>query len=255
MDWSNIKAAIYRGNRGILKPVRDIDYVDIDSLIGISRQKDMLLKNTKNFIENKMASHTLLWGERGCGKSSLIKAVFTKFVGNNLRIIEISKDDLVNLADIIDEIRDEKEYRFIIFCDDLSFEDSDISYKYLKVVLEGSIEKTPSNVLIYATSNRRHLIKELKKDNEDTTILDGEIHYGDAVEEKLSLSDRFGLWISFYQGSYSEYLKIIDSYFNGYEVDRSKLHEEAKKFAMLRGSRSGRTAKQFFINYKKALSE
>lgn len=255
MDWSKVRAAIYRKNIDGLKPVFDIDYVDIDSLIGIDLQKEILLKNTQNFLKNKEANHALLWGERGCGKSSLIKAVFTKFSDLNLRIIEISKDDLSNLAIVVDSIRKEKDYKFIIFCDDLSFEDGDFSYKHLKVVLEGSIEKTPENVLLYATSNRRHFVSEFKKESEGTIILDGEIHYSDAVEEKLSLSDRFGLWISFYQGSFKDYLKIVDSYFEGKDIDREKLHFEAKKFAILRGSRSGRTAKQFFINHKELLND
>ncbi|CZE47105.1 ATP-binding protein [Campylobacter geochelonis] len=249
MNWKDTKAAIYRGSRGALKAVDEIDYVDLDSLVGLDRQKAALLENTEKFIKNEGANHALLWGERGCGKSSLAKAVFTKFIPQGLRIIEIGKEDLKALVDILDDIRSES-FKFIIFCDDLSFEKGDDSYKYLKPLLEGSIEKTPSNVLMYATSNRRHIVTEYMSDNQSVEVTTDEIHYKDAVEEHLSLSDRFGLWISFYQGNFSEYLRIVDSYFSEFSGDRELLHEEAKRFCMLRGSRSGRVAKQFYLAFK-----
>lgn len=250
IDWSLNKAAVFRRKIGDLRAVSDVDFVDINSLVGMQKQKEQLLSNTQNFIQGKSANHAILWGARGCGKSSLVKAVFSAFANSGLRLIELKSDELENLTDIIDGIRN-LNYKFIIYCDDLSFESGDRSYKFLKPVLEGSIEKAPSNVIVYATSNRRHLISELKIDNEGTQIGDsGEIHYADAVEEKISLSDRFGLWISFYQGNFDEYLQIVDFYFKDLDVDKQTLHELAKNFSMLRANRSGRTAKQFYLMYK-----
>ena len=153
------------------------------------------------------------------------------------------------IPEIIYEIRD-SSFKFIIFCDDLSFEAGDMSYKFLKPVLEGSIEKAPKNVLVDATSNRRHLISELKSDNDGARVGETELHYSDAVEEKIALSDRFGLWLSFYQGSFTDYLKIVDFYFKDFVGDRAMLHELAKQYAQLRASRSGRTARQFYLSYK-----
>ncbi|ASM38332.1 MAG: ATP-binding protein [Campylobacter sputorum] len=254
MNWDETYAAVYRKSKNALMAVKlcDIDVVNLDDLININEQKEKLLNNTINFINDNGANHALLWGERGCGKSSLVKAVFWKLKDKNLRIIELNKADLENLVDIIDDIRNEK-YKFIIFCDDFSFENSDDSYKFLKPVLEGSIQKAPKNVIIYATSNRRHLVSEQKSDNNDVYVTSGELHYGDSVDEKISLSDRFGLWISFYQGSYDEYINIVKHYFLGYKYDEEELIKNAKSFAMLKGSRSGRTAKQFFIEYKNLL--
>lgn len=249
IDWGMKYAAIYRSTKGMLKPVEDIDFVDIDSLYGLEKQKEILLQNTLNFIDGKGANHVLLWGERGCGKSSLVRAVFTQFYKMGLRIIEIGCEDLKYLGDIIDEIR-KSEFKFIIFCDDLSFENGSNEYKFLKPIMDGSIQKPPKNVLLYATSNRRHLISEFKSENENSQLIDGEIHYSDATQEKISLSDRFGLWVSFYQGNYDEYLKMVDFYFKDYSGDRAKLHDLAKNFATLRASRSGRTAKQFYLTFK-----
>lgn len=268
MDWSKNWVAVFRAKNKNLRAVEkdEIDFVDINALIGLKFQKQELLKNTENFILGNGANHALLWGERGCGKSSLAKAVFTKFFSQNLRVIEIGKDDLENLVDILDEIRREPFY-FIIFCDDLSFEQGDDSYKHLKPLLDGSMQKAPKNVLMYATSNRRHIVSEYMKDNQNIEVTNDEIHYKDAVEERISLSDRFGLQLSFYQGNFEEYLRIVDNYFSNYlnyndvknsdenerenfEKRRENLHNEAKKYAMLRASRSGRTAKQFYLAYK-----
>ena len=250
IEWDKTKAAIYRAKKDILKPIKDenIDPVTLDMLVGIDKQKEQLLENTKNFLLDKPANNVLLWGSRGSGKSSLVKAVFNHFKDDGLRIIEIRKEDLINLLEIVDEIRDEK-YKFIIFCDDLSFSEGDVSYRALKSVLDGSVEIAPKNVIIYATSNRRHLVPEYLKDNIGTEVKNGELHYSDSVEEKISLSDRFGLWISFYQGSQEDFFDIVDSYFKGYEIDKKLLHDEAKKFSASKGgNRSGRCAKQFF-NY------
>ncbi|WP_172200506.1 ATP-binding protein [Campylobacter sp. RM16188] len=252
IDWSLSHAAVFRRRIGALRAVHEIDFVELDNLVGMERQKEQLIANTQNFIDGKEANNAILWGARGCGKSSLVKAVFTKFHNEGLRLIELRSDELEFIVDIIDEVR-RSNYKFIIYCDDLSFEAGDTNYKFLKPILEGSIEKAPKNVLIYATSNRRHLISELKSDNEGTSVTSDEIHYAESVDEKISLSDRFGLWISFYQGSFAEYLKIVDFYFKDYTGDRQMLHELAKNYSALRASRSGRTAKQFYLSYKEKL--
>ena len=246
IDWKTTKAAIYRAKKDALKAVCEIDTITLDNLLNIDEQKNALVENTKKFLNGGGASHALLWGSRGTGKSSLVKAVLNEFFDDGLRLIEFFKEDLGALTDISDEIR-ELPYKFIIFCDDISFQAGDSSYKAIKSVIEGSIELPPKNILVYATSNRRHLMPEFHADNEGTIISQGEIHYSDNVEEKISLSDRFGLWLSFYQGSVEEYLKIVDSYFPSLsDENRAIMREEAKRFAALRASRSGRTAKQFF---------
>lgn len=248
VDWGVYKAAIWRPRKGKLRPIHKIDPITLDELIGIDKQKEILLENTQRFINGLRANHALLWGSRGMGKSALIKALLNHFSNKSLRIIEFSKDDLYELPELTDKLRNSPFY-FIIYCDDLSFEQGDDSYKGLKPILDGSIELPPKNVLIYATSNRRHLVTEFHKDNESTQVSEREIHYSDAIEEKISLSDRFGLWISFYQGSFDEYLKIVDSYFKDYQGDKEALHVKAKEFANIRASRSGRTAKQFFNSF------
>ena len=251
IDWSLNHAAVFRRNFGGLRGVSDIDFIDLNSLVGMQKQKDQLVANTKKFMEGKEANHVILWGSMGCGKSSLVKAVFTSFHNSGLRLIEIKSDELEYIPDIIDTIRN-SNYKFIIYCDDLSFENGDKSYKFLKPVLEGSIEKAPKNVIVYATSNRRHLTSEFKNHNDAVSVdsQTGELHYRDFVEEKISLSDRFGLWISFYQGNFDEYLQIVDFYFKDINADKETLHELAKNYSMLRSSRSGRTARQFYLTYK-----
>ncbi len=248
INWQDTYAAIWRPYRKHLHPVRTIDPVTLDSLIGIERQKKQLIENTNRFIRQQPANNALLWGARGTGKSSLIKAILNHSHPRGLRLIEIYKDDLTILPEIVDEIRN-LAYRFIIFLDDFSFEENDNSYVPLKSVLEGSIEQPPENVLIYATSNRRHLLPEYLQDNLDSRLVDGELHYADAIEERISLSDRFGLWISFHQTNLQNYLKIIDSYFPHYKGNREQLHEAARLFSMSRAARSGRTAKQFYNQY------
>lgn len=252
MDFNKTYAAIYRARKDILKAVVELDEVKLGDLIGIQSQKEALLANTVRFIQNKRFHHALLWGSRGTGKSSLIKAVFNELKEQNLRLVQIDKHDLSALADIIDELRC-LAFKFIIFCDDLSFEKNDESYKFLKPLLEGSIEKVPQNIVLYATSNRRHLLAEYESDNEDAHIINDELHLGDVKEEKLSLSDRFGLWLSFYQENLEHYLQIVDFYFKDYKGDKSLLHSKAKQFASLRASRSPRTAKQFYLSFKDSL--
>lgn len=245
IDWERVSAAIWRSRRGVLRPVTAVDRIRLAELVGIDSQKAELLSNTRRFLSGLPANNALLWGARGTGKSSLVKAVLNELDEQGLRLIEISKDDLRDLPDIVDLIRD-CEQRFIVYCDDFSFEDGDDSYVGLKSVLEGSIETPPDNVLFYATSNRRHLLPEYLGDNQATRVGGGEVHYSDAVEERIALSDRFGLWLSFYQPDFPCYLAIVDSYFPDYAGDRDQLHQAARLFAMARASRSGRTARQFF---------
>ncbi len=248
IDWGDNHAAIWRQYNKQLKPVRQIDPVQLSQLIGIDKQKKEIIRNTERFLAGKPANNSLLWGARGTGKSSLVKAVFNTYRDKLLRLIEVDKVDLVNLPEIIDCIR-ELPYKFIIFCDDLSFDLSDSSYKHLKSVLEGSIEIPPENVLVYATSNRRHLLPEKMSDNSDINIVNGEIHYSDSVEEQISLSDRFGLWIAFYPENLETYLSVVDSLFPEVKGSREELHEAARLFAASRATKSGRTARQFYNYY------
>jgi predicted AAA+ superfamily ATPase len=207
------------------------------------------LHNTQRFLSAEGANNALLWGGKGTGKSSLVKAVFNHYRSQGLRLIQVDRTDLVELPEIVDEIR-ELSHRYIVFCDDLSFDIGEASYRALKSVLDGSIEAPAANVLIYATSNRRHLLPESMSENQEARMVGDDLHLGDTTEEKLALSDRFGLWLSFYPVNWQSYLKIVDSYFPDYSGDRKALHEAAKQFAMARGgSKSGRAAKQFFKAY------
>jgi predicted AAA+ superfamily ATPase len=248
IDWNTTLAAIWRQRKEYLRPVRNVDPIRLPSLLGIDAQKQQLMRNTERFLSGLPANNALLWGARGTGKSSLIKALLNEYHERGLRMIEVDKEDLIYLPEIVDEIRD-LTHRFIIFCDDLSFETGESRYKALKSVLEGSIEQPPENVLLYATSNRRHLLPEYLEDNLDSRLVQGEIHHSEAVEEKISLSDRFGLWLSFYPINNDEYLRIVDSYFTAFAGDRTALHAAALEFAALRASKSGRTARQFYNWY------
>ena len=245
IDWNTTHAAVWRPQQAYLRPVRHVDPICLDDLIGIDHQKEQLRCNTERFLNRYPANNSLLWGARGTGKSSLIKALLNAYHGRGLRLIQVDKSDMINLPEIVDDIR-ELDQRFIVFCDDLSFDAGDVSYKALKSVLEGSVELPPDNILIYATSNRRHLLPEYMAENQAATLVSGEIHFPEAVEEKISLSDRFGLWLSFYPISQDEYLAIVDSFFTDYQGDWTALHTAAKQFALARGGRSGRVAKQFY---------
>jgi len=246
IDWNTCYAAIYRAKKDFLKPVKYLDEIYFGDLVGIETQKKEIISNTKRFLNDLPANNVLLWGAKGTGKSSLIKAVLNEYKKDGLRLIEIDRDDLIEIADLIRE----EPYKYIIFCDDLSFEEGERGYKGLKRILEGSIESPPKNIKIYATSNRRHLITEYHSENEGTKVgKNGEIHYSDSVEEKISLSDRFGLWLSFYHGKQEDYLKIVNSYFKDYIGDKTELHKQALLFAQRRASKSARTAKQFYNSF------
>jgi predicted AAA+ superfamily ATPase len=249
IDWQKTYAAVWRSRKAYLRPIPHIDRIAFDQLVGIDEQKAALRRNTERFLKGEGANNALLWGSRGTGKSSLIKAVFNHYRERGLRLIQVDRNDLVELPEIVDEIR-ELPLNFIVFCDDLTFESGEASYRALKSVLDGSIEAPPENVLIYATSNRRHLLPETMTENQEPRLVDGDLHLGDTIEEKLALSDRFGLWLSFYPVNWQGYLAIIDSYFKDYPGDREALHEAAKHFAMARGgTKSGRAALQFYKTY------
>ena len=248
IDWKTTKAAVWRPRREYLRPVQHTDPIRLDDLLGIDRQKEQLQRNTERFLNGLPANNALLWGARGTGKSSLIKALLNRYFERGLRLIQVDKEDLIDLPEIVDDIRDQPQL-FLVFCDDLSFAAGEPGYKALKSVLEGSVELPPNNVLIYATSNRRHLLPEYMEENQAARRVGDEIHFPEAIEEKISLSDRFGLWLSFYPINQDEYLAIVDHYFAGYRGDRTALHEAAKQFALLRGGRSGRAARQFYNDY------
>lgn len=237
-----------RGARGWLDAVKHIATIAPEDLQHIEQQKDIITRNTAQFVAGKPANNVLMTGARGTGKSSLVKAMLNQFANQGLRLIEIDKDDMGDLPDIIELIAERPE-RFIIFSDDLSFEDGESGYKALKSVLDGSVAAPSDNVLIYATSNRRHLMPEYAAENlQTTTPATGELHYGEAVEEKVSLSERFGIWLSFYQFKQDDYLDIVYYWLKtlGYPAERvEEARREALQWALHRGSRSGRVAQQF----------
>jgi predicted AAA+ superfamily ATPase len=241
-----------RGDRGWLQAVPAPHRIDLGDLLCLDRQKAEIERNTAQFLAGRGANNVLLWGSRGTGKSSLIKAVFNAMREHGLRLIEVDKDDLIQLPEILELIRDRPE-RFILFCDDLSFEASESGYKALKAALDGSITATPENLLIYATSNRRHLLPEMQSENREARLVDGELHHGESVEEKISLSDRFGLWVAFHPFSQAQYLALVhhwlarlpDAPETATTEGRETLERAALQWALRRGSRSGRTAWQF----------
>lgn len=250
-DWDASIAFRYRkrlSGRGVIEPVRYRAQLVLDDIKMVDRQKEDLVRNTEQFVQGRLANHVLLTGSRGTGKSSLVKACLNAYADQGLRLIEVDKADLLDLPDLIECVSERAE-RFIIFTDDLSFDDGDGSYKALKSVLDGTVSALSDNVLIYATSNRRHLLPEYMSDNLSYTHSnEGEIHPGESVEERISLSERFGLWLNFYPFSQDEYVVIVEqwlSYF-GVAVEELKgVKEEALVWALERGSRSGRVAYQF----------
>ena len=253
IDWQTTYAAIWRPRKGYLRAIDNIDPIGLERLIGIDEQKAQLMRNTDRFLIGAAANNALLWGARGTGKSSLIKAILNEFKSRGLRLIQVDRNDLVELPEIVDDIR-KLSQRFIVFCDDMTFEQGEASYRALKSVLDGSIEEPPANVLIYATSNRRHLLPESMSENQEAVLVGRDLHLGDTIEEKLALSDRFGLWLSFYPVNWQGYLDIIDHYFEQYRGDRKALHEAAKQFAMARGgTKSGRAALQFYKAYSETV--
>ncbi len=253
VDWHASPAFRWRKrsgkeSAGYLQPISHRSAVRFDDLLNVDRQKEVLEQNTRQFITGRPANNVLLTGARGTGKSSLIKACLNRFSPEGLRLIEVDKSDLADLMDIIDLVAERPE-RFIIFCDDLSFEEGETGYKALKVALDGSVATTSNNVLVYATSNRRHLLPERLADNRSYTRNEnGDLHPGETVEEKTALSERFGIWLSFYPFNQDEYLLAVSHWLRAFGCPPEKIqpaHPEALRWALQRGSRSGRIAWQF----------
>jgi len=254
IDWSQVLAAqwVAQQSGGFLQAIHSTSRLCLEDLQAVDRQKRVLEQNIRQFLRGAPANHALLWGARGTGKSSLVRAVLNQYAAQGLRLIQVDKTDLPHLPAIAASIGSSPTYKFIIFCDDLSFDAHDDSYKALKSALEGSVFAVPDNVLLIATSNRRHLLPEFQSDNDLTHITNTEIHYGEAVEEKISLSDRFGLWLSFYSMNQADYLCIARHWAarlaaqGGISVDLAPEFEaEALCWALTRGTRSGRSAYQF----------
>ena len=254
VDWATVPAAAWRRQRfhsGLLGSSA-IDAIELEDLFNIDQQKQQLETNTRQFLKGLPANNALLWGARGTGKSSLIHALLNTFAADGLRLVEVAKEDLVELPLVVEALS-QAPYRFILFCDDLSFEADDGSYKQLKSALEGSLFKTATNILIYATSNRRHLVPEYMADNQAAQHVGGELHEAEVVEEKISLSDRFGLWLSFYPFQQEDYLQVVRHWVAKHaaehdvqvDLQADELRAEALRWALARGVRSGRTAQYF----------
>ena len=254
-DWTQSVAWRYRkraSGMGVLEPVRHLAPMALADLKEIDAQKDKIERNTRQFVEGRPANNVLLTGARGTGKSSLIKACLNAFAPQGLRLIEVDKADLVDLPDIVEVVSSRPE-KFIVYCDDLSFDEGEPGYKALKSILDGSVAASTPNVLVYATSNRRHLLPEYMKENLSYTHTeDGEVHPGKVVEEKISLSERFGLWVSFYPFTQAEYLAIAAQWLSALGASAAQIESarpEALVWALERGSRSGRVAYQFARDY------
>ncbi len=241
--WSDSYTWLWQAQDKRLKPVINANALPLELLIGLEQQADILRQNTQQFADGFAANNALMWGARGMGKSSIVKSIHQSTLNSqqnkNLHLIEIYREDINTLPNLLDTLRDQEELRFILFCDDLSFDENDSSYKSLKAVLDGGIEGRPKNVILYATSNRRHLLPRKMIENERSTA----IHKSESVEEKVSLSDRFGLWLGFYGCNQDTYIKMIESYTKHYELDYKQA--EALEWAITRGNRSGRVAWQF----------
>jgi len=256
-DWRRVTAARWRkqGGRNWLQGVAHPHAIRLDDLVAVDEQKRAIDRNTKHFVAGLPANNVLLTGSRGTGKSSLVKAMLAKYALRGLRVIEVEKGDLTDLPDIADRVAGRPE-RFIIFCDDLTFGAGESDYRALKVMLDGSIAGGAANVLIYATSNRRHMLPEYFSENLETKHVGDEVHPGESVEEKISLSERFGLWISFYPFGQDDYLAAVAGWLAHFGVkapgsarDAEARTQQALQWALARGSRSGRVAWQFAKNY------
>lgn len=253
IDWSTCLAARWQrqGRHGALRPLQVRLDLHLHDLLGVDRQRELLGGNTRQFVAGLPANHALLWGARGTGKSSLVRALLAEHAEDGLRLIEIERDDLADLPRVVEQLTGLPQ-RFVLFCDDLSFESGEADYRVLKSVLDGSLEQAPDNVLLYATSNRRHLVPERLSDNLDARLVDGEVHPSEAVEDKVALSDRFGLWLSFYPFTQPEYLQVVQHWIGvlaaraglawGWDEELEKL---AIRWASGRGNRNGRCAQQF----------
>src|SRR5262245_16103281 len=248
-----------RQGRGRLEPIAAPDRFSLDDLVAVERPLARLVANTEQFLAGLPANHVLLFGERGTGKSSAVKGLLTRYAPQGLRVVEVHKEDLLHLPDVL-EVLQGRDFRFLIFCDDLSFDAGETGYRALKAALEGSLVATPANVRIVATSNRRHLLPHSVADNREARLDEhGDLHMGESVEEKLALSDRFGLLLGFYAFDQPTFLEIVDHYAKraGLQASREQIHEEALRWALVRSSRSGRTAKQFVDDFagREALAE
>lgn len=253
IDWDRTFAARWQrdARSGFLAPLEVSLDLSLADLIGIDRQRDLLSANTRQFVDGLPANHVLLWGARGTGKSSLIRALQAEYAADGLRLIEIERDHLADLPRVVELLAGLRQ-AFVLFCDDLSFEAGEGDYRVLKSVLDGSLERAPENVLLYATSNRRHLVPERQSDNENWQMVDGELHPNEAVEDKIALSDRFGLWLSFYPFTQQHYLSVvhhwIDSLARRASLDwawSEALEKDAIRWATGRGNRNGRCAYQY----------
>ncbi|WP_122564278.1 ATP-binding protein [Pseudomonas viridiflava] len=253
VDWTQALAArwVREGRSGYLMPLEVSLDMRLSDLIGVDLQRDQLGRNTRQFIDGLPANHALLWGSRGTGKSSLIRALLAEYAASGLRLIEIERDHLGDLPRVVEQLQ-KLPQRFVLFCDDLSFESGEGDYRVLKSVLDGSLEQAPDNVLLYATSNRRHLVPEKESDNANWQQVDGELHPSEAVEDKIALSDRFGLWLSFYPFTQDHYLNVVEHWItqlalkSGLSWQRDEeLDKAAVRWATGRGNRNGRCAYQF----------
>ncbi len=255
-DWN---ALAYRwhsvGKKGILESLPNPHTFPLDRLAAVGTQTEKLKRNTEQFLAGRSANNVLMSGSRGTGKSSLVKALLHEYAEQGLRLIEVDKSDLVSLPALLFLLKDRPE-KFIVFCDDLSFETGDETYKALKTALDGGLSQRCSNVLVYATSNRRHLMPEYMDENIGTTGIRGEIHQKEAVEEKISLSDRFGLWLSFYPFDQNDYLQAVENWLDDFGVDFDETARKAAlQWAQMRGNRSGRSAWQFACDWAGRLPE
>jgi predicted AAA+ superfamily ATPase len=257
IDWGECHAANWRRHSfaGYLDPVPEIEGIHLDDLLGIEQQKKLLVQNTEQFLNKFPANNILLWGTRGTGKSSVVRALLNRYAPEGLRIIQVDKEDLVHLPAIVDSIKHEP-YRFVIFSDDVSFEVGELGYKMLKSALDGSVYAPPENTRIYVTSNRRHLMPEYETDNRGAMLVNNEIHHGEAVEEKISLSGRFGLWIGFHPFSQEQYVGIVRQWvvklseqFNVAPVWNETVEKAAIEWAYCKGDNSGRIAYQFATDW------